>query len=75
MRTVYLPTANSDSLMLRIESLQAQLNEQVNFCGASLESASWCRQVPASLLCRPGSGLFRVVTACCHGQAFPLTDV
>ena len=29
MRTVYLPTANTDSLMLRIESLQAQLNEQV----------------------------------------------
>lgn len=38
MRTVYLPTANSDSLMLRIESLQAQLNEQVGFCGTLLES-------------------------------------
>ena len=39
MRTVYLPTANSDSLMLRIESLQAQLNEQVGFRGTLLESA------------------------------------
>ena len=29
MRTVYLPAANADNLMLRIESLQAQLNEQV----------------------------------------------
>ena len=39
MRTVYLPTANSDSLMLRIESLQAQLNEQVGYCATLLESA------------------------------------
>jgi len=29
MRTVYLPAANADSLMLKVESLQAQLNEQV----------------------------------------------
>lgn len=29
MRTVYLPTANADTLLLKVESLQAQLNEQV----------------------------------------------
>lgn len=29
MRTVYLPAANADNLMLKVESLQAQLNEQV----------------------------------------------
>jgi coiled-coil domain-containing protein 77 len=29
MRTVFLPTANADALLLKIESLQAQLNEQV----------------------------------------------
>lgn len=28
MRTVYLPAANADNLMLKVESLQAQLNEQ-----------------------------------------------
>ncbi|KIZ06949.1 Coiled-coil domain-containing protein 77 [Monoraphidium neglectum] len=28
MRTVFLPTANADALLLKIESLQAQLNEQ-----------------------------------------------
>ncbi|KAK9814374.1 hypothetical protein WJX72_004785 [[Myrmecia] bisecta] len=31
MRTVYLPAANADSLMLKVESLQAQLNEQKQF--------------------------------------------
>lgn len=31
MRTVYLPAANADNLMLRIESLQAQLSEQVQW--------------------------------------------
>lgn len=31
MRTVYLPSSNTDSLMLKIESLQAQLNEQTQF--------------------------------------------
>eukprot|EP00959_Pyramimonas_sp_CCMP1952_P106565 2228107-Pyramimonas_sp.AAC.2 len=29
MRTVYLPTTNVESLLLKCESLQAQLNEQV----------------------------------------------
>lgn len=29
MRTVYLPAANADNLMLKVESLQAQLDEQV----------------------------------------------
>lgn len=29
MRTVYLPAANADNLMLKVESLQAQLSEQV----------------------------------------------
>lgn len=29
MRTVFLPTQNADMLLLKIESLQAQLNEQV----------------------------------------------
>lgn len=29
LRTVYLPTANADSLILKIETLQTQLNEQV----------------------------------------------
>ena len=31
MRTIYLPTANTDTLILRIESLQAQLMEQKAF--------------------------------------------
>ncbi|GMH33975.1 hypothetical protein BSKO_01809 [Bryopsis sp. KO-2023] len=31
LRTVYLPTANADSLLLKVESLQAQLNEQRQF--------------------------------------------
>lgn len=30
LRTVYLPTANADSLILKVESLQSQLNEQVD---------------------------------------------
>lgn len=29
LRTVFLPTANADTLILKVESLQAQLNEQV----------------------------------------------
>jgi coiled-coil domain-containing protein 77 len=29
MRTVFLPTANADFLLLKVESLQAQVNEQV----------------------------------------------
>lgn len=29
LRTVYLPTANADALILKVESLQTQLNEQV----------------------------------------------
>lgn len=33
LRTVFLPTANADALLLKIESLQAQLQEQV--CGGS----------------------------------------
>ena len=31
MRTVFLPAANTESLILKIESLQAQLNEQKQF--------------------------------------------
>ena len=31
MRTVYLPTANTESLILKVESLQAQLQEQKKF--------------------------------------------
>lgn len=30
LRTVFLPTANADTLILKVESLQAQLNEQVD---------------------------------------------
>lgn len=36
MRTVYLPAANADNLMLKIESLQAQLNEQVRMSDTRL---------------------------------------
>lgn len=36
MRTVFLPTQNADMLLLKIESLQAQLNEQVRSSGACL---------------------------------------
>eukprot|EP01025_Chloroclados_australasicus_P041684 TRINITY_DN4434_c0_g1_i7.p1 TRINITY_DN4434_c0_g1~~TRINITY_DN4434_c0_g1_i7.p1 ORF type:complete len:407 (+),score=37.63 TRINITY_DN4434_c0_g1_i7:49-1269(+) len=31
LRTVYLPVANADALMLKLESVQAQLNEQQQF--------------------------------------------
>lgn len=32
LRTVFLPTVDSDFLLLKVESLQAQLNEQVGGC-------------------------------------------
>ena len=38
LRTVYLPTANADSLILKVESLQAQLNEQVLYACCSMPS-------------------------------------
>jgi hypothetical protein len=34
LRTVFLPTANADALLLKVESLQAQLAEQVRRQGA-----------------------------------------
>jgi hypothetical protein len=40
MRTVFLPTANADALLLKIESLQAQLNEQVGQGWASRTQAA-----------------------------------
>jgi coiled-coil domain-containing protein 77 len=38
LRTVFLPTANADVLALRVESLQAQLNEQVGPGGRGLRA-------------------------------------
>lgn len=38
MRTVYLPSANTDSMMLKIESLQAQLNEQKQFANERISA-------------------------------------
>lgn len=48
LRTVFLPAANADALVLKIESLQAQLNEQVRrpwtlFCVASQSSVALCQ--------------------------------
>jgi len=46
MRTVFLPAANTESLILKIESLQAQLNEQRKFSNeriAALLEVRRCR--------------------------------
>ena len=48
MRTVYLPAANADNLMLKVESLQAQLNEQVcQLLPSGHHSAKTCLCSPA----------------------------
>eukprot|EP01026_Neomeris_dumetosa_P029646 TRINITY_DN23995_c0_g1_i4.p1 TRINITY_DN23995_c0_g1~~TRINITY_DN23995_c0_g1_i4.p1 ORF type:complete len:295 (+),score=54.52 TRINITY_DN23995_c0_g1_i4:580-1464(+) len=38
MRTVYLPAANADALMLKLESVQAQLNEQQQFANERISA-------------------------------------
>ncbi|MQK85078.1 hypothetical protein EI035_23845 [Escherichia coli] len=35
LRTVFLPTVDCDFLLLKVESLQAQLNEQVGACSTA----------------------------------------
>jgi hypothetical protein len=51
LRTVFLPTVDSDFLLLKVESLQAQLNEQVTTphpagvsSFATTSRMRWCRQ-------------------------------
>jgi hypothetical protein len=45
LRTVYLPSANADALQLKVESLQAQLQEQKQFAAERLEAMKQDREL------------------------------
>lgn len=59
LRTVFLPTVDSDFLLLKIESLQAQLNEQVGARAGSHRS-SVCDTCTTAVPCQQ---------LVCHGSA------
>jgi coiled-coil domain-containing protein 77 len=45
LRTVYLPSANADALQLKVESLQAQLEEQKQFAAERFEAMKQDREL------------------------------
>ncbi len=68
MRTVYLPTSSSDSLAMRVDALQAQLEEQVTLPGVRKQdmhsSIARCDQLAflnmqASISCTPMSRMHK----------------
>lgn len=75
MRTVYLPAANADNLMLKVESLQAQLNEQVRDISGhhshlSIFANCWCTTYPCqSAIAKLMLVLCLLLIVCCRLHA------